>query len=428
MTKVQEISLKLSEKRQAINDLLGKDDLTDEQRADLDKLTRACQGLESEYRAALVVEGQEQAEARGQFGNGDGQPAEIRTLLHRVNLTDYLSPAAGGVGLVGAPAELNAALKLDTMGKGGGVLVPWDMLETRQAETRADTTTTQLDGGTMQRPILQRLFGPGIMDALGVRMDTVPAGKSEWPLLATGVAPDMKAEGGAADAAVAATFTREVLKPKRLTGRYEFTHEIAAEVADLEQGLRRDLADAVKSKMSDRIINGDEATNAFDVDGFLTTVTAPTDASTEATFSDYGGAHAQGVDGIHAEMETQVQSVIGTDVYTHAASVYQTGSGESGSEALAKRSGGCVASSYIPAASSGISSGNIIHAAGPNGGGIMRGDSVAAMWPTLEVIRDIYTNASTGVMLTWVTLWDAQTAFRSAAYRRLSFKITPDGG
>ena len=54
----------------------------------------------------------------------------------------------------------------------------------------------------------------------------------------------------------------------------------------------------------------------------------------------------------------------------------------------------------------------------------MRGDSVAAMWPTLEVIRDIYSKASQGVVLTWVALWDAKVAFRSGAYYRTAFKLT----
>ena len=89
-----------------------------------------------------------------------------------------------------------------------------------------------------------------------------------------------------------------------------------------------------------------------------------------------------------------------------------------------RRSAGCVASSYVPAVTSMVQDGNIYHAAGPNGGGAaMRGDSVAAVWPTLEVIRDIYSQASQGVVLTWVTLWDLEAAFRSAAYERVSFKI-----
>ena len=124
-------------------------------------------------------------------------------------------------------------------------------------------------------------------------------------------------------------------------------------------------------------------------------------------------------------METEVSSVLGTDVYRHAATVYQAGSGESGSEALKRRSAGCRASSFIPsAANNGQSKGNLFHLAGPNGGGIMRGDSVAAVWPTLEIIRDIYSKASQGVVLTWVALWDAKVSFRSAAYVRVAFDIT----
>ena len=420
MTKRQKLQLEQSEKRQKINELLGLDELSDEQRSELDTLTKRMQNIEVEMRAAIVAEGEEEAEKFGMFG--DGESAEQRQLLATVTLADYLNPAAAGGAVEGRAAELSAALEVGTVGKGGGVLVPWAVLE-----TRAFTTTGNNDGSEIQRPILQRLFGPGVMDALGVRMDSVPAGRAEWPLISGGVAPALAKETVAAADAVAATFTTATLKPKRLTGVYEYTHEEAASVADIEQALRRDLADAIKAKMSDLIINGAAPTNAApqNVEGFLVAIAAPGDAAATATFADYAGAHASGIDGLHAEMETEVASVIGTDVYRHAATVYQAGSGESGSEALARRSMSCRSSTYIPAASNaGQAKNNLFHLAGPNGGGTMRGDSVAAMWPTLEVIRDPYTKASQGVVLTWVALWDAKVAFRSAAYERTAFKIT----
>ena len=439
MTTAQKLAIRLSEIRQRLNEIAGLegDAVTDEIRAEADKLTGEYQAKETQHRAALVAEADEQRTAEGAFGNGDGEPAEVRALLDKVGIGDYLTPAKGGVGLAGPAAELNAAFKLPVSGASGGIIVPWRMLECpehraapavrRDPEGRAFTTTGALDGGTMQRPILQRLFGMDILGALGVRIDTVPAGMTEWPLLNGGVAPNMKAEGTAADDAVAAVFTTQTLKPKRLTGKYEFTHEQAAQVADIEQALRRDLGDAVRAKMSDLILNGDEGTNAQEPNGFLTKLGAPNPApSAEAMYADYAGAHALAVDGIHASMETEVASVIGVDSYRHAASVYDAGSGESGTEALMKRGASCMASSFIPAmdATSKIQDGNIFHAAGPNGGGAaMRGDSIAAMWPTLEVIRDIYSQASTGVVLTWITLWDAETAFRAAAYRRVSFKL-----
>ena len=126
-------------------------------------------------------------------------------------------------------------------------------------------------------------------------------------------------------------------------------------------------------------------------------------------------------------MESEVSVVLGVASYRHAAGQYQSsGSGESASEALKRRSKMCLASSFTPAppasgANANIQSGNIYHAAGPVG--TMRGDSIAAVWPTLEVVRDIYSKASQGVVLTWITLWDLEAAFRSAAYQRVSFKL-----
>ena len=420
MTSKQKLEIERSKKVQRLNELLALegDALTDEVRNEMAALTDRMPGLETELRAAITAEAAEEAEARGLFGGGDGEAAEVRQLLDRTPLTDYLGPASAGTGIEGRAAELNAALKVPTAGTSGGPAVPWELLE-----IRAYTTTANNDGSEVQRPILQRLFGPGVMDTLGVRLDTVPAGRAEWPLIGSGVAPAQAKEGTAAAAAVAAAFTFATLKPKRLTGRYEYTHEMAASVADLEQALRRDLADAVKSSMSNQILNGiaPTTTNPQHVEGFLTRLTGADLSTAQAAYADYGSLHAELVDGIHAETEMEVSSVIGNETYKHAANVYQSGSGEAGTEALSRRSRSCIASTYIPDIASKKQSA-ILHAAGPNGG-TMRGDSVAAMWPTLEVIRDIYSQASQGVVLTWVTLWDAHTAFRASAYAQRDIQV-----
>ena len=427
MLKSQKLQLEQSEVRQQINDFLGQDELADDDRAAMERLTKRAQHIEVEYRAALTVES---ADAETRTVKDDGEGREIRSLLENVSIGDYLGVATAGAGLIGRPAELNAALSVPVTGSTGATPIPWAVLETRDGqpedlETRAFTTTGAYAGGVGQRPIMQRLFGPGIMDALGVRIDSVPVGRSEWPLITAGSAIAQKAEGTAADAAVAATFLTETLKPKRLTGRFEYTHEMAGQVLDLEAALRRDLGDAVKSQMSALTITGDESTNSHEPDGFLRKVAAPSAPGAIATYADYAGSHAQAVDGIHAGMEGEVSSVIGVASYKHAATVYDSGSGESGSEALKRRSMSCMASVYIPVPASDVQNGNIYHANGGNGGGgMMRGDSVAAVWPTLEVIRDIYSQASQGVVLTWVALWDLEAAFRSAAYQRLAFQVS----
>ena len=53
----------------------------------------------------------------------------------------------------------------------------------------------------------------------------------------------------------------------------------------------------------------------------------------------------------------------------------------------------------------------------------MRGDSVAAVWPVLEIIRDIYSKASQGIILSFVMLWDAKVALRAGAYKHIAVNI-----
>ena len=128
MTARQRLQLEQSEKRQKLNELLAiePDTLSDQQRSEMDTLTVRLTGpLEVELRAALAAEGEEQATAAGQFSDtADGEAAEIRGLLQRVTIGDYLSPALGGVGLTGVPAELNAALEVPSVGSDGSIQIP----------------------------------------------------------------------------------------------------------------------------------------------------------------------------------------------------------------------------------------------------------------------------------------------------------------
>ena len=174
MTRKQKVELKMSENRGRISEIMALDQaaMTPELKAELKGLVSARSDLETEYRASMIAEGDDEARMQGAFGGGDGQSAEVRALMGRVSIADYLRPAAGGVGIGGAAVELNAALGVEATGKGGGVSIPWAVLAGRPR--MAFTDTGDLGGGVAQRPVLQRLFGPGILDALGVRIDSVP--------------------------------------------------------------------------------------------------------------------------------------------------------------------------------------------------------------------------------------------------------------
>ena len=429
MTRLHRVAVELSERRRRLLDLEGIDGAPAERKGEADALRSQITDLQGRWDSEHQAEGESERLALGMAGNGDGEPAEVRSLRGRVNLSDYLAPASAGAALTAAPAELNAALGVPIAGPGGGVAVPYAALlpehEGVRSPQAAFTTTTQHDGPLQDRPILQRLFGPGILDQLGVRLDSVEQGRQEHPLITSGTTVGAVAEG-TATAAAAAVFGLATLTPKKLTGRFEYSWELSASVPEIEQALRRDLAASITALMSTQIITG--SGTSPNVSGLDSRITEPADAAALAVFPDYAGFHALGVDGIHASTEREVRSVIPPDVYQHAAKTYMVATGsaatESGSEALARRSGGCMASPYVAeTVSGGQRKKCYLHSAGPNGGGIMRGDSVAAVWPTIEIIRDPYAQASIGVVLTFVLLWDAHTALRPSAYKRVAFDI-----
>ena len=128
-------------------------------------------------------------------------------------------------------------------------------------------------------------------------------------------------------------------------------------------------------------------------------------------------------------MENEVSvATSGPDVYTNIrAGVFQTGSGEAAIEAIKRRCRSCMASVYVPAANAIDAHFRLQyhpHSGGPNGGA-MRGDSIAAVWPTLNLIRDIYTQAASGVtVLTWLELSGIVTRhFEPMLTRGLAFQI-----
>ena len=421
MKKSVKLALRASEIRSEVNKLEPGEETLAKRRELLSEL----EGVETEYRAALTAEAETETENRDTSGL-TAEEREARDLTAKAEVRHWLAAAAQGRAPEGRAAEVNAAHKAPVIGPSGGAVIPWAVLRhaLEPVEERAFSTTGGYDGPTRQRPILQELFGPGIADTLGLRFDDAGVGAAEYPLLSGNVAPAQTKEATAAADAVATSFTVASLKPKRLTAILEFTHEQAASVIGVEMAYRRNLTDALRSKMQDLLLNGAAPTNTNpqNVEGFLTKLTGTDLSTAEAVYADYGKLHAAAVDGIHASMETEVSSIIGDETYRHAAGVYQVGSGESGSEALRRRSRACYASTYIPAIA-GMKQSAVLHAAGPNGGA-MRGDSVGAMWGGgVEIVRDPYSKASQGIVLTAILLWDAHTVLRAAAYKQIDIQV-----
>ena len=81
MTNSQKLAIRTSEIRQKLNELSAKETLGEGEAAEIEELRAELSEKETQYRASLSVEGEEEARAQGQFEGGDGESAETRALL-----------------------------------------------------------------------------------------------------------------------------------------------------------------------------------------------------------------------------------------------------------------------------------------------------------------------------------------------------------
>lgn len=404
MTTLNHLQLKQSSLREKLNSLIGKDSLTDEERSELESATNEMRDLEPKLRAAIVAQDAENAKANEGLG-------EVRT---RATLGGYWNAIIQGRSLTGAEDEMNKELGLASN------QVPWEMFEVQE---RAATQTTNYDGGLMARPVLSRIFARDVFDALGVRLDSVGAGETEYVLLTGGQAPAMKSEGATAPAAVASTFKTETLKPKRLSAQIEFSRELLASVSGIEAVLRNDLLASMRDQMNVQVLTGNGTSP--NVSGLFQNLTKPTYPSSVATWEDFVKSPAAAVDGIHASMSSEIGIVMSPEAYQVMSGLFHNGSGESAATALNRVARSVVVNAHIPKATTTGGAGNrqgsseaIFSASG------IPGAHVGAIWQGVSLITDELTLADKGqIRVHAYALWDFYANFREGATRLVSWKL-----
>ena len=97
MLKSQTLAIELSETRQRVNELLDKDDLATEERAELDTKTARLRDIEPEIQAALTAEGVTE------YRTDDPADRELRQLAGRANLGEIFDACFGTPGRPPAP-------------------------------------------------------------------------------------------------------------------------------------------------------------------------------------------------------------------------------------------------------------------------------------------------------------------------------------
>ena len=369
--------------------------------------------IEPKLRAAITAE-QESIEQRN---DGTSEDPALDDLRNRASVSEYIRQAITGQPLEGACRELNQELQITAVrGQGGGVLMPVEQLALR-ADVANTTTTADDADSTNRRPIFSRLFARGVMEAMGVRLDSVPVGLIEYPILSDATTPAQTAENSDAPDTVAASWNSEVLKPKRLIAQYEFTAEAVMTVPGLDAALSSDLQMSMTSQMNKECLTGN-GTGA-NVRGLDTAITFPNDPAGVINFTDAIQFGLSAIDGLHAESEADISVVLGPATYRKVAGILQTNTVSNAFDVLRSRGTTIVTSAHVAAPATNIQKG-YIHA----GRDMARGDSVAGLWPAIELIRDPYTKAaSSKTIITSVMLWDLYAGFRSAAYAGLKAKL-----
>ena len=132
--RLRELRERQSKERQCMAELALVDELSDEQRSDLDTLERGTPDLERQIRASVIAVEDEEKEAETRaLDEPDREMRERVELRSRASLTNFLTAAISGMQASGAEAELQAAA-----GIGSGIPVElWDVpqpVEQRQTD------------------------------------------------------------------------------------------------------------------------------------------------------------------------------------------------------------------------------------------------------------------------------------------------------
>lgn len=388
------LRLEQSRLRESVIRLNKLDELTDEQRTELNTATDRLEAIEPEIRSAMTAEAAEQAtEMRG---DGEEQDAEIRernNLARRAKVGVFLRAAVRGQRIAdGIEAELCAAY--DDLPDGDIPMAIFDIpaRDRARAESRAITPAPATGLGVNLQTVQPYVFASSIASALGIDMPDVPSGSYAVPRITTPPSTAAPvAKGGTANS-TAAALTVETSTPKRVPARLSLALEdIAAFGHDsFEPALRMALQSQLSHSLDNQIINGNGT--APNLNGLLNQLTNPTAPAAKVEDFERWAAIAAGViDGLWARSMRDVSMIWNVDAYRQSASVFQGMDGEtSAASYLMRETAGFRANSRMPATATHIATGIAARLGQP---GLMR--AAVPSWGRITV-DDIYTNSAEG--------------------------------
>ena len=423
MTPAQKLQIRSSEIRQRLNEIAGlaDDAMTDEIRAESDKLTGEYRDTETKLRAAIAAE--PEPETR-ETGTVDAEHREREELRGRSAFGRYLGAALAGRTIDGAEAEYAQACGVNEAGH-----VPLALFEVQQAagevEHRADATTAApATVGVNMRAVVPAVFAASVAPRLGITMPSVASGTYSIPRITTNATAGATAKGGARES-TAAALTVVSTTPRRISGRLSLTAEDIASVgtSSFESALRQNLTAVMSEAYDAQCLNGNgTAPNVSGLLHQLTTPTAPTDV---ADFDAFLAAFADQVDGLWASRTREVAMVVNVDAYRRAAKAFRdvgTNNGHRGAVSFADyamtHTAGFWTNKRMPASASNIAAA-VVHRRG-------RAMTTAEhpRWDSIA-IDDIYSDSGSATrhFSLHVLVGDKVLIVQPGAYNEVAFKV-----
>lgn len=411
MTTSQKLTIRLSEIREKLNELLGIDARTDDQNTEMAALTTEAQKLEPELRAAIVVEGSEAAAADADAP--DAETRERQRVTAKARVGDFIKAFLDNAVLDGASAECRSAFGLT------GYEIPLPLFEPRGGRPREVRAATPSPTATPveESPVQPYVYARGHAAFLGIDLVSVGPGAHSFPALTTPTPSGPKAAGDNADE-TAAAFTAASQKAKRVTGSFRVRMEDLATFPQMEDALRRDAPLSLADRVDKQVVAGNNT--APNLNGLSAQLTAVDDEDTVDTFALMAQKAAALIDGRYAAVLTEIRQLLGLATYTHAAgSLYTAGDAISVVAYLDSVTGGVrsAPTEWIAAAASNVQ------------GGIARLGmrpmcAASALWGGVQLIRDPYTSAAAGeIIVTGVQLLSDVVVVHPGAYKATSFKL-----
>ena len=419
--RLRELRDRQSRERQRMVELSRADELTDETRAELDRIEQGTPDLERQIRAANLAVEQEDADSTVETREetGDAEQRERLELRGRARLGAYIGAALQGRAVDGAEAEYAAAC-----GVPHGQIPVSIFEEDRPLERRDDAASTipNTGLGATLAPVQPYVFSASIASRLGIAMPEVGTGSYSEATVTTSLTAAAKAKG-AAQESTAAVLTPVTANPRRIAARLTIQAEDVAQVgvANFEAALRMNATERLSDEYDRQCIAGDG--QAPNVDGLVNQLANPTDPTNVADFDAFVEAFVDQVDGLWASTGKDVAIVTNPTAWKLSAKTFRDAAGQDlGAEAFADYAsahfGGWWCNARMPADAGNIA-GGIVYRKGRPG---LR-TAVHPTWASISV-TDIYSDAASGQthFTLSVLVGDKVLIVQPAAYGLVEFK------